>query len=150
MLVINTIAPIALVILLGAILRRSRFAPESLFLQTNRLVFWIGIQVPPGPSVGSVVWHVAFGVAALPLTLLVTGFTHARMDTPARAIVVTNPSPNRFVLAQPPPPRRAARRRSSSNAPTARSAPTSKARARSAARASSCRAHRGPAAPTSD
>ena len=43
MLVINTIAPIALVILLGAILRRSGFAPESLFLQTNRLVFWIGI-----------------------------------------------------------------------------------------------------------
>ncbi len=43
MLVVNTIAPIALVILLGAILRRSRFAPESLFLQTNRLVFWIGI-----------------------------------------------------------------------------------------------------------
>ncbi len=43
MLVINTIAPIALVILLGAILRRSGFAPESLFSQTNRLVFWVGI-----------------------------------------------------------------------------------------------------------
>ena len=43
MLVINTIAPIALVILLGAVLRRSGFASAELFLQTNRLVFWIGI-----------------------------------------------------------------------------------------------------------
>jgi len=41
--VINTIAPIALVILLGAVLRRSGFTPEGMFVQTNRLVFWIGI-----------------------------------------------------------------------------------------------------------
>ncbi|MFH1732051.1 MAG: AEC family transporter [Planctomycetota bacterium] len=43
MLVIDTIAPIALVILLGAVLRRSGFASAALFLQTNRLVFWVGI-----------------------------------------------------------------------------------------------------------
>jgi hypothetical protein len=43
MLVVNTIAPIALVILLGAILRRSGFASEKLFLETNRLVFWVGL-----------------------------------------------------------------------------------------------------------
>ncbi len=43
MFVVNVIAPIALVILLGAILRRSGFASEKLFLLTNRLVFWVGI-----------------------------------------------------------------------------------------------------------
>lgn len=43
MLIVNTIAPIALVVLLGAVLRRSRFAPDGLFRGTNRLVFWVGI-----------------------------------------------------------------------------------------------------------
>jgi len=43
MLVVNTIAPIALVVLLGAVLRRSGFASEGLFKGTNRLVFWVGL-----------------------------------------------------------------------------------------------------------
>ena len=38
------------------------------------LVFLVGLQIPPDGSVGSVLWHVAFGVAAFPLALLFTGF----------------------------------------------------------------------------
>jgi predicted permease len=43
MFVIDTIAPLALIVLLGAVLRRSTFASEDLFRQTNRLVFWVGL-----------------------------------------------------------------------------------------------------------
>jgi hypothetical protein len=41
--VLNTIAPIFLLLLLGVALRRTGFAPQELFRQTNRLVYWIGL-----------------------------------------------------------------------------------------------------------
>lgn len=41
--VLNTIAPIFLLLLLGAILRGTKFAPQELFRQTNRLVYWVGL-----------------------------------------------------------------------------------------------------------
>jgi predicted permease len=41
MVVLNTLGPIALLMSLGAILRRSGFLPASFFTQTNKLLFWI-------------------------------------------------------------------------------------------------------------
>ncbi len=41
MFVFNTLAPIGALILLGFLLRRFRFAEESLYPQVNRLVYWI-------------------------------------------------------------------------------------------------------------
>lgn len=41
--VINTLAPIALLILCGALLRRFRFAPAVFFNGINRLVYWVAL-----------------------------------------------------------------------------------------------------------
>ncbi len=41
--ILNTLAPLALLIGLGVVLRRTRFVPPELFRQTNRLVYWIGL-----------------------------------------------------------------------------------------------------------
>jgi O-antigen/teichoic acid export membrane protein len=38
------------------------------------LVFLVGFQIAPELSLGSVLWHVGFGIAAFPLTLFMTGF----------------------------------------------------------------------------
>lgn len=43
MTVFNTIAPLFLVVLLGAILRQRGFASGEFFSQVNRLVFWVGL-----------------------------------------------------------------------------------------------------------
>jgi predicted permease len=41
--VVNTLAPIVLVVLLGAALRRSGFAPERFFAEGRRLVYWVAL-----------------------------------------------------------------------------------------------------------
>jgi predicted permease len=41
MVILNTLGPIALLMSLGAILRRSGFLPAPFFTQTNKLLFWI-------------------------------------------------------------------------------------------------------------
>jgi predicted permease len=43
--VLNTLAPIFLVVLLGAALRWFRFAPDGFFRQLNRLVYYVGLPV---------------------------------------------------------------------------------------------------------
>lgn len=43
MIVINTLAPLVLIVALGAILEYTRFVREGFFRQTNRLVFWVGL-----------------------------------------------------------------------------------------------------------
>lgn len=43
MIVINTLAPLVLIVALGAVLEHTRFAREGFFRQTNRLVFWVGL-----------------------------------------------------------------------------------------------------------
>jgi len=43
MLVINTLAPIVLIVVLGALLVRCGFLPSSFFKESNRLVYWVGI-----------------------------------------------------------------------------------------------------------
>jgi len=41
--ILNTLAPIFLLIVLGLLLRRTGLAPHELFRQTNRLVYWIAL-----------------------------------------------------------------------------------------------------------
>ena len=43
MYVLNTLAPIFLVVLLGAVLRWRRFASDSVFREVNRLVYWVAL-----------------------------------------------------------------------------------------------------------
>lgn len=43
MIVINTLIPLVCMVILGAVLERTRFAGKGFFRQTNRLVFWVGL-----------------------------------------------------------------------------------------------------------
>ncbi len=43
MLVLNTLVPLLAIVLLGAVLRQTGFAPASLFRETNRLLYWIAL-----------------------------------------------------------------------------------------------------------
>jgi len=41
--ILNILAPIFLIIVLGALLRVTRFAPPELFRGANRLVYWVAM-----------------------------------------------------------------------------------------------------------
>lgn len=41
--IINTIGPLAVIVCLGALLRCSRFLPDTFYESTNRLIYWIGL-----------------------------------------------------------------------------------------------------------
>jgi malate permease and related proteins len=43
MLALNTLVPLLAIVLLGAVLRRTRFASAGLFRETNRLLYWIAL-----------------------------------------------------------------------------------------------------------
>ncbi len=43
MLAFNTLVPLLAIVLLGAVLRRTRFASAGLFRETNRLLYWIAL-----------------------------------------------------------------------------------------------------------
>ena len=43
MFVLNTLVPLLAIVVLGAVLRQTGFAPASLFRETNRLLYWIAL-----------------------------------------------------------------------------------------------------------
>jgi len=41
--VVNTLAPLILIVLLGVVLRKTGFTPREFYRGTNRLVYWVGL-----------------------------------------------------------------------------------------------------------
>lgn len=76
MFIINSIAPIFLLILLGSILLRTGFLPDSFFKHLNRLVFWLAL---PALLICSISEAVLDPGAVYRIVLLLTGGTLAAM-----------------------------------------------------------------------
>jgi len=84
-LVLGTLAPLVLIVALGAILRRTGFTPAEFYKGTNRLVYWVGLpcllfdKTSRGEAVGGEAMRVFAILLAATLACVILGYIVARL-----------------------------------------------------------------------